>query len=180
MIVIHKQDLDVRQVRCPNNTEFIAVLVACQGKKPLIICAAYRPPDRDRGYMANLCSAIRDVHDSFPGHAIWCGGDFNLPDINWMDESTQGNRYPNEINKSLLDLLHDLNLTQVVTFPTRINNTLEILFSNRPNLVHKLNPVPGISDHDSIAQAEIDCLAQVRRPVKRKIFLWVDFLKRTS
>ena len=151
VILLHKQDLDVRQIRCPNDSEFIAAKVACQGKKPLIVCAAYRPPNNNRGYMNTLCSHIKEVYDSFPGHAIWCGGDFNLPDINWLDESTQGNRVHSEINKSLLDLLHSFNLTQVVNFPTRINNTLEILFSNRPNLVHKLRPIPGISDHDTIA-----------------------------
>ena len=99
-------------------------------------------------------------------------GDFNLPDINWTDESLVSNRYPIDINKSLLDLLESLNLTQVVHFPTRANNTLDILLTNRPTLVHKLVPSPGISDHDSIVNAEIDCMARIRRPVSRKIFQW--------
>ena len=121
--------------------------------------------------MNKLCANIKDLHDSFPGHAIWCGGDFNLPDISWLDKSASGHRYRSDINKSFLDLLHSLDMNQIVNFPTRLDNTLDILFTNRPNLVHRLLPVPGISDHDSIVQTEIDCLAQVRRPVRRKVFL---------
>ena len=101
---------------------------------------------------------------------VW--GEFNLPEINWTDESINGNRYPKPVNTSFLNLLQSLNLTQVVNFSTRASNTLDLLVTNRPNLVHKLAPCPGISDHDSIVNAEIDCRAQVHRPVKRKIYQW--------
>ena len=170
--MLYKHDLKVREVSCPKNVELIAVKVECQGNKPLILCAAYRRPNNNRDYMSNLCNEIKAVHDSHPGCAFWCGGDFNLPDINWHDESINSNRYPKHINTSFIDLLQSLNLTQVVNFPTRATNTLDLLLTNRPNLVHKISPCPGISDHDSIINAEIDCRAQVHRPVKRKVYQW--------
>ena len=113
---------------------------------------------------------VDNLYNSHPGCAFWCGGDFNLPDISWSDETVTGNRYPKQINQNLIDLAHTLDLTQVVDFPTRVNNTLDLLLTNRPTLVHKLIPAPGISDHDSIISAEIDCSARVRRPVRRKNF----------
>ena len=60
----------------------------------------------------------------------------------------------------------------MVDFPTRKENTLDIIFTNRPSLVHKLTQCPGISDHNTIVQAEIDCRARVHKPVKRKVHLW--------
>ena len=45
--------------------------------------------------------------------------------------------------------------------------------------MHKLTPYPGLSDHDTIIQAEIDCRARVQRPVKRKVYQW-NKMKRTE
>ena len=172
VIVIHKDDLKVTQVNVKVKSEVLAVKIECQGKKPLIMCAAYRPPDNDRQYMDQMCADIKLIHNSYPGCAFWCGGDFNLPDIDWTNEIITSNRYPVEINQSLLDLLCELNLTQLVNFPTRAVNTLELLFTNRPSLVHEMSPHPGISDHDSIVFTRIDCLAQVKRPISRKVHQW--------
>ena len=170
--IIHKIDLQVTEIRRPKNVELVAAKVQCHGKKPLIICAVYRPPNNNREYMDTLCATIRDIYNSHPGCAFWCGGDFNLPDIYWPDETISGSQYPKYINQALLDLLRSCNLDQIVDFPTRINNTLEIMLTNRPTLVHKITPYPGLSDHDSIVQSEIDCNAQIRRPIPRKIHLW--------
>ena len=172
VIVIHKDDLKVTQVNVKVKSEVLAVKIECQGKKPLIMCAAYRPPDNDRQYMDQMCADIKLIHNSYPGCAFWCGGDFNLPDIDWTNEIITSNRYPVEINQSLLDLLCELNLAQLVNFPTRAVNTLELLFTNRPSLVHEMSPHPGISDHDSIVFTRIDCLAQVKRPISRKVHQW--------
>lgn len=171
VIIIYKNDLKVELVYRAKSSEFIACKVECTGKKPLIVCAAYRPPDNNRVYMNHLCTDINAVFDKWTDCAFWCG-DFNLPDINWESETIQGNRNPLEINNCLIDLIHRDNLTQIVNFPTRVNNTLDLLLTNRPGLVHRLKDVPGISDHDSIAHAKIDCLAQIKRPVKRKVYQW--------
>ena len=39
---------------------------------------------------------------------FWIGGDFNLPDINWENESVVGNQYPLELNICYLDTMHEL------------------------------------------------------------------------
>ena len=172
VIVIYRDDLKVTKVNTKVKSELIAVKIECQGKKPLIMCAAYRPPDSNRQYMDQLCADITLIKNSYPDCAFWCGGDFNLPDIDWSDEIISSNRYPVEINQALLDLLCDLNLTQIVNFPTRARNTLELLLTNRPSLVHEMSPHPGISDHDSIVFTRIDCLAQIKRPISRKVHQW--------
>ena len=39
-------------------------------------------------------------------------------------------------------------MSQLVTFPTRAHNTLDLLFTNHPDSVLPCHPVPGLSDHD--------------------------------
>ena len=170
--VIYKDDLKVVDTNIKVKSEIVSVKVSCEGRKPLILCAAYRPPDNNLEYMKQLCADISLIYESFPACGFWCGGDFNLPDIDWSTLLINGNRYNLDINQTFLDLLDKLDLSQLVNFPTRAVNTLELLLTNRPSLIHELTPHPGISDHDSICFARIDCLAEIRRPVSRRVSQW--------
>ena len=59
----------------------------------------------------------------------------------------------------------------MVTFPTRKSNTLDIFATNRPGLVNKCIPIPGIGDHEAI-YVESTILATYTPPVRRKLILW--------
>jgi hypothetical protein len=45
------------------------------------------------------------VLDKYPKSTMWVAGDFNLPDIDWPTNTFSGNRYLNEINQTLLQIL---------------------------------------------------------------------------
>lgn len=52
-----------------------------------------------------------------------------------------------------LDLIHDTicsNLKQIVSFPTRKDHVLDLFMTNRPSLVNRCEPLPGIVDHDIV------------------------------
>ena len=49
-------------------------------KQTVIVCSAYRPPNRDTGYQEKLCSHLEDIVHSNPGATIWFAGDLNIPD----------------------------------------------------------------------------------------------------
>ena len=116
----------------------------------VILISVYRPPNRDIQYHYSLFNAIYDIVSAYPKSAIYCAGALNLPDICWSDDSVCGHRYPIKINTSTLSLIADCGLAQVVDFPTRNANLLDILFTNRPSLIDQCVSVPGISDHDEI------------------------------
>ena len=46
------------------------------------------------------------------------GGDFNLPDINWKDLTIAGSQYTNRLSMSVLEMVADNSLEQLVDFPT--------------------------------------------------------------
>lgn len=64
-----------------------------------------------------------------------------------------------------LDLIHDSNLEQIVSFPTRKDHVLDLFMTNRPSLVNRCEPLPGIVDHDDIT-------AKINKLTQRKINLW--------
>ena len=95
----------------------------------------------------------------------------NLPDINWQTNSIIKHQYLKD-NECFLDTFLSCNLGQIVDFPTRGTNTLEIMATNRPNLVNKCTPNMGISDHETTILLDIIVMLKSLNPPKRQIFIW--------
>jgi len=91
-----------------------------------------------------------------------------LRNIDWTTNSHSGNNYPLSFCNVVLDLFSEINLTQLVNFPTR---QLDIFATKRPTVTNKCIPIPGISDYDAV-YIESSIKARYRKPVKHKIFLW--------
>ncbi|KAK3091858.1 hypothetical protein FSP39_023193 [Pinctada imbricata] len=142
----------------------------------LIVGSVYRPPGNDSVYNQSLCNAVQWITSMNKGAAIWIGGDFNLPDINWNTSSICGHQNSQQINNEFLDMVHSCAFEQCVNFPTRNENTLDLFLSNRPGLVNRCSPVPGIGDHDIVF---VDSLVSAKRAKQqqRKIFLWKNASK---
>ena len=81
---------------------------------------------------------------------MWIAGDMNLLDIDWVNDQVVRHQYGQYISESFLQLLARAGLEQVVTFPTRGNNTLDIVVTNVPSLVKRCECAPGLSDHDIV------------------------------
>ena len=60
-------------------------------------------------------------------------GDFNLPDINWRDLTISSTQYPSRLNKTFLDIVADNSLEQIIDFPTRKDNTLDLILTSHPS-----------------------------------------------
>ena len=91
--------------------------------------------------------------------------------MRWSDHSVIGHRYRKAINTSFLDMMATVGIDQIVNFPTRGDNTLDLFLTNRPSLVNRCEPVPGLSDHE-IVFVESDAQATRVKPVRRRIHLW--------
>ena len=95
-----------------------------------------------------LCRAIKTILQEYKKSILWIGGDFNLPDINWVDGSIQGNQYPKEINNCFIEMASDNGLQQTVRENTRKNALLDLFFSSHPSLLESVSILPGLGDHD--------------------------------
>ena len=159
------------EINLNTNAEVVACRVHQSGSRPLVICSLYRPPRDDLVYMKALCDTLTDIVTNHPNSPIWIAGDINLPNVNWERNIINGNTYTAALCNLFLTFIVDCGLTQMVDFPTRRQNILDIFVTNRPSLVTACKPVPGISDHEAVL---IDSLliANVQSPVKRTIYKW--------
>ena len=56
-----------------------------------------------------------------------------------------------------LDTSSTCNLEQIVDFSIKGSNTLEIVATNRLNLINKYSPTIGLSDHETSILLDINC-----------------------
>ena len=158
------------QLDISSEAEFIAAKIL-SGKQSIIVGALYRPTDNNQLHLDSLNQTIEDICTTNQGAAIWIAGDINLPDILLDYQRDCWPPYRKGINESFLQLLAKTGLEQIVDFPTRLDNTLDVIITNRPSLVNRCESMPGLSDHD-IVYADWNILAKRRKPVRRKVYLW--------
>ena len=65
--------------------------------------------------------------------------------------SVLANRLYAAIHTSLIDLIQDHSLVQVVMQRTRFQNILELFLLNYPNGLHDLHTMPGMSNHNIVS-----------------------------
>ena len=160
------------QITTDTDKEIIATKISTGCKKTsLVIVSVYRPPNTDIDYALDLCSKIKHIVNTNRSATIWISGDLNLPDIDWKTESIEGHQNSNAINSAFLSAFQELGLAQIVDFPTRLHNTLDLFLTNRPSMISKCTPLPGVSDHEMILTIS-DVQAKRVKPVSRKILLW--------
>ena len=77
--------------------------------------------------------------------------------------------------QQLLDIKEEHCLNQVVNIPTRIDKTLDLLFTNAPSPVNRVKGVPliGKADRDIVhVYVEYDIKAKRIKQASRKIYLY--------
>ena len=154
--------------------ELISGKVKVNSKNSITVAAYYRPPNRtDEAYLSKTNDEIALLRDKNKRNIFLLGGDFNIPDINWATLQVEGSQYPNRVNQSFLDMTVVNSLEQIVTFPTRKDKTLDLIFTSHPSFMERCKPMPSIgnSDHD-IVLLDTSLISRPPKPVKRKIYLW--------
>ena len=178
VMIAYKKELDLVKFEIHNNNaESIWGKLIIRNHPPIIIGAYYRQDsissmeqidDLDSN-LDFICQRMGPEND----YTLMLGGDFNLPDINWqIPEVPPGSKHV-AISNKLLEVASKHSLEQQVKIPTRNENTLDLLFTNKPGLIKEVSTVPGISpnDHDIVI---IDTFLTLKPNLKakHKINLW--------
>ena len=128
------------------NCEILWAKVQISASKSLTLGCFYRPPDPK----ISTSEESLDLMPKNSNQTIVLGGDFNLPGIDWDN----GVVNPKAANKSqcelLLSSLDTHALAQIQKEPTREENILDLLITNKPGLIKSSHSVPGISDHCAV------------------------------
>ena len=168
-ILVRKQFTVSRVPELETDCELLWVKIELLGGKPLYVGAYYKPEESDEHSLSELNSSLSQF--AHKGNPIWLLGDFNMPKYDWCTNSTDPCCRNLALYESFIDLIHDSNLQQMVDFPTRGENILDLYFTNRPTLVCKVAPLPGLSDHD-VVYVESTLKPQVSKSKPRDINLY--------
>ena len=150
-------------------------LTKYSGENKIKLGSYCRPPDKtDEDYLTSVQSEFLQLKKKSKNAIFILGGDFNVPDIDWTTHKISGTSYPQRVSQTFLDITMELGLEQLVDFPTRLENTLDLIFTSHPSFKIRCKPLPPIgqkSDHDIVLLDTAHQPLRARLP-RRKIFLW--------
>ena len=110
-------------VEASSDCDAVWVMIKVQGGSDLYVGSFYRPPDKNNPeYLQELQSIISRIPTDKRAH-LWLGGDFNIPDITWEEESVIPYATNSAVSNHFLTTVKDMYLEQVVTESTRVTET---------------------------------------------------------
>ena len=122
----------------------------------------------------DLDTSLKDLYDVTRNRrdaTIIFGGDFNLGDITWENESVLPGASESSCQK-LIDILHIFGLSQLQRENTRGDRLLDLYVTDRPALVKSENTAPSISDNDGAIVVDSNILAILNKKTPRKVFIF--------
>ena len=150
MIAISKCIPSVRLQDLQTSCEIPRVKLDILTCKDLYLGAFYRPHSSDLPSLEQLNDSLNKLMNLTRDPTIWLSGDFNAPDISWQVPSVLPGSSNFNTHQLLIDISQHHGLSQMVTEPTHLNNTLDLFFTNLPTLIQEVEVVPGLSDHDAV------------------------------
>ena len=70
-----------------------------------------------------------------------------------------------------IDFILEFSFIQIVDFPTREHNILDVFFTNCLSYEYTSKPLAGISDHEIVyATSAVDI--ELQKPISHRIYLW--------
>ena len=135
----------------------------------------YRPPDQHHEEIQSLRNQLDSIRNSHPPNrqpSIHVMGDFNFRKIDWTTHLTrEGDTLCNSDGLQLIDITRNHYMDQLITFPTRGNKTLDLIFTNSPGLVNNCCSPDKLSDHATVI-CTLNVSAPFKRRPQRKVYLF--------
>ena len=101
--------------------------IACKcivGDSEVVLCCIYKPPNVSLDLDIAITNYINNMCNSFTNSRLFIFGDFNCPNINWLGQILTANE---NVDITFLKCLMANNLNQIIDFPTRANNILDLV-----------------------------------------------------
>ena len=168
-VMTHNSLIVEEQPEFVTNCEIIWVRIKLQGRKDLFIGTFYMP-HRNLHDTEELRKSIDKLTlEGSKDRDIILAGDFNCPGIDWEHHIVQPSADDCKVQQAIADITSDSLLTQIHHEPTRLENTLDLVFTSNPTLVKSSKSVPGISDHN-IVVSDFDIKPHKTKEQPRKIY----------
>ena len=133
------------------------------------VASWYRPPDEkmedfDRLFREQL-DKIRNKHKGNKPPSVHVLGDFNFRNIVWPDRlNKSGSALSQSEGQKLVDIMNDHGLEQLVHFPTREKNTLDLIMTSLPAQFVDIHSPDKLSDHDIVSGTLKVVIPPIKKP----------------
>ena len=155
LLYTHKSLLISQEFSISDN--YNSLLICVLDNINTIVVVVYRPPDSPTESFQKILRTAQEKIDSINNDRrdadIFLLGDLNLPGINWefLTIDTNQSREAQQSCTTLLDFMDTNFLTQLIKLPTRKENILDLVFTNRPEYVIETKSTPtSLSDHNIV------------------------------
>ena len=137
-----------QEVPCDPNCENIWVEIMSQQKRKLLLSVFHRQPNGSTDQLLSFeNSTVNNKIGMSPNTITMIGGDFNCGAVDWETLSVNPGSHTKTAHETLLNIVDDHHLTQVVHEETRQSRTLDLFLVTHPGWVKSTNVIPGMSDH---------------------------------
>lgn len=161
ILSIRRKDLESR------NSEILACEIRLESKKKFLVLVLYRPPNTDLDHMKEFKKSLHLATKAKFDHLVVCG-DFNLPHIDWSTGTAINN---DDIHHYFAKTIKDNYLYQLIDFPTRINNILDLVLTNSPDKVMNIQGFHDtLSTDHLLISFELNLKINKKPKVKRAVF----------
>ena len=103
-------------------------------------------------------------------------GDFNFRDIVWPDRPNKSESSLSQTKcQILIDIMNDHGLEQLVNFPTRDRNTLDLILDSLPGQFVDINSpdkLSDVSDHDIVSGTLKIATPPPLKKTRRKVYCY--------
>ena len=174
MLLFHKDISHMPITELENDSESIWVKVFAN-KTSHFVASWYRPPgstSEEFQLFREQLDYIRTHHKGKKLPSAHVLGDFNFKDIDWPDRlSKSGSTLSQSEGQILIDIMNDHGLEQMVHFPTREKNTLDLILTTLPGQFQDVHSPDKLSDHDIVSGTLKMFIPPIKKP-RRKVYLY--------
>ena len=150
VLIAVREDLQSTTVpELDTNCEMVWIKLFTRNQRHIHICAFYRPHVSDAAALQELETSLHRA-SSIRNAEILVAGDFNLPGWDWASMTLKRDAPSPALHEKFVDTINDTGLEQIVQEPTRLSNVLDLVLTNSPTLVPRVETIPGLSDHDIV------------------------------
>lgn len=115
VFIVIRNDLITTEIKTDADCEIVWTKLTIQGSKSIYIGSYYRKPSSKLDMVESLDSSIQQISSSAKNNMpnIILGGDFNLPDINWDNNTVETNpQHGHQMNSKLVEIATENDLIQ--------------------------------------------------------------------
>ena len=169
-----------------NDSESVWVKVFANKTSHALLASWYRPSGGDLEKLESQLASfesqlekIKDIHKGNKLPSVHILGDFNFCDIVWPDRLRKsGSPLSLSEGEKFIKILNDRHVEQLVHFPTREKNTLDLIITSLPSQFLDTQSPDRLSDHDIVSGT----LKIVIPPIKKKNKLggWYIVIRRVT